>query len=636
MRYDPGPEICAVLFLITIAVHFFSRPRYPSDQNRFFTAFILIALADVLADIASAYAIEGGAATPAALNWFVNMLLYYCQITLAPLFLMYVLCITDTLHKKYLWHIVFTMLPYAATFICLTVNPVTGVYFYFDKAGVYRHGEQFMILYIGTAFYLALCAGFVIAKRKKIRPAEHRSILIFLSIIVISIIVQLFLPQYLLTGVALSLAVMMMYLTLQNPDDLLDALTGAFNRDSFFTYLTREIAQQKAYQIVAVDIDGMRSINSLFGVTVGDRAFAAAGEYLRRIAGGGRVFRIVGDSLAIVTHSEKDCVDLVHKISDRFDRVWQIDALSFKMSARICYTLNPAQCGAAGDVISILEHALSRVKRLDSGSIMEISEHLQRTFRRSAYVERLLRRALETEAIENWYQPIYCMETGRFSGMEALSRLRDEDGSIVMPGEFIPIAERTGLIGRLGELMIRKTCAFLKESGVMDVPGFEGVSVNLSPAECMEDSLVPKILSAVSEYGVPAKYICFEITETAATVSDGLPHKMDELLLHGFHFALDDFGTGFANYDAVVRLPFAAVKLDKSMLDNALFGGKGETIFSRSLDLINALGCTALVEGVEREEQAAFLKGLGVRYAQGFLYARPMPAEELMKAFGRE
>lgn len=633
MEYNAFFEMTAVLFIIIVAVHFFTRRRFNTRLNRFYGVFLIIGMVDILADVVSTYTIADAAAFPLWLNITVNQILFLCQVALAPMVYLYIMCMTGAIDNKQNRRlIILTIVPAAICFVLVALNPLHRLFFYFDENLVYSHGPGFLGLYTETIFYLVASACVLVSFRRKLRRVEYLTMMTFIGIIIVTIVVQAILPQLLLTGVALSIAIVMMYLTMQNPDDMLDTLTGAFNRNSFFTYIDAQIRSRSRFQLAAFDVNGMGVINELFGIAVGDRLLAEIGSYLCELGGSNKLFRSVGNSFVLVTHGEQQCLNAVAAARERFKRRWSVGEISLEIGASVCYSLTADECGDANEVKTLINEGITAAAA-DRSGVFEVTREMHERVKRMDKVEALLRRSLDEGAVELYLQPLYSLYDGRVSGAEALARLRDEEGNIVMPGEFVPIAERTGLVTRLGEQMTDKGCRYLKESGLADDPYFGELSVNLSVLECTDDALAGKVCATVERYGIPPSKLRFEITETTATLSERLPETMSKLTELGFSFALDDFGTGYANYDSIMRLPFSAAKFDKSMLDISGESDKGERLLLRTMEMMRSLGFDVVVEGVETEAQARMLASRGVNHVQGFYFARPVPAGEFAELF---
>lgn len=630
MQYNAMLEISALLFLVVIAWHFFTRKRCPSHRNTFFSISIIIGMLDLAADIASAYAITYSDRIAPWLNWLINMLLYLCQISLAPLLFLYTLCVISVLVKKYRWRIALSLVPTVVTIVLLLLNPTLHLFFYFDATGQYLHGPLFPYLYLSTIGYLLASFVIIAVYRRRIRRIEYFTMLVFTSLITISIVMQAFFPRTLVTGVALSLSLCMTYLTMQNPGDMLDPLTGVFDRASFFWHMDGLLKEHKPFQVSMLHIIDADNIENYLGAAAGSKLFKQIGAFLL-LQSTADCFRINDSTFCIVTYREEHAQQAEYRILNRFVLSWTIDRINLAVQVRGCRISGHAVFRDTDEMLSMMDQALPLAA--DGGAFVEIDGELYQRFARAMEVEHLLMRSLNERRVEIALQAIYNIQKGRIVGAEALARLRDDDGTIVMPGEFVPIAERTGMIVRLGEQVLEKACQYLADSGLLLSDQFENMCVNLSVVECVDASLVTKILSITNAYHIPARVLCFEITESAAAVSDTLPAKMDRLRQAGFRFSLDDFGSGYSNYDSIMRLPFGTVKMDRMMLNMSMKSKRSETILLRTIEMVKSLDLDVIVEGVENAEQADMLRSSGIRYVQGFYFFRPMPTDEFSDAF---
>lgn len=633
MQYNPFLEIGALPFLVVAAVQYFARPHHPSRQNRFFGVFAVLGFFDVSIDIASAFLIEASATVAPWINMTVHMTLYGCQVALAPMLLLYVLCLTDAVHRNTLWLIALALMPCFVTFGMLLSNPRTAAFFYFDAAGGYHHGDGFKWLYVGTVLYLLLSAVMLLLRRRRLRRIQFNVVMIYTCAIVGAMVLQTLFPNYQITGVLICVAICMMYITIENPDQMLDALSGAYNRRSFLLQTETLLKRKRRFQLIYIDPEDMRAVNRTFGVRSGDLAIAEIGKYLIHIAGTNRVFRLIGDSFVVITHNEEKAMQIVEHVGARFSECWKAGELPVQIRAHICYAFSAYRCASVGEIQELLDFALAKVRSEEVWTPYRVDEDARKRILRDKEIEVILRRSLELHTVEIALQPICSLADNAVRGAEALARLRDAQGRIVMPGEFVPIAERTGLVVQLGEQMIEKACAFLHEYALDQDPKFERICINLSPVECLDGSLQGKIERAAYHYGIRTGKLCFEITETAATASEKLPEVMRKLRQRGFCFSLDDFGTGYANYDAIMRLPFSVVKIDKSLLDISEESRRNNILFTRTIEMVRDLGYDVVVEGVEKVEQAEMLKQRNVAYAQGYYFSRPVTGAVFIRLF---
>ncbi len=228
------------------------------------------------------------------------------------------------------------------------------------------------------------------------------------------------------------------------------------------------------------------------------------------------------------------------------------------------------------------------------------------------------------------------MQDNRLHGAEALIRLHDPELGNLFPDEFIPIAEQIGLIDEVDDYVLREVCDFIR-SGVPKKYGMDCINVNLSVLQCMQPNFADHIAGIVEEYGIDKHMINFEITESiAASDYITLSRVVRTLKKQGFKFSMDDYGTGYSNMQSIFRLDFDIVKIDKSILWSAEKGQLGQIILDSSVRMIRQMRRKILVEGVETEYQLQILRDMGVDYAQGYLFSRPISKRDLIELLEKQ
>jgi EAL domain-containing protein (putative c-di-GMP-specific phosphodiesterase class I) len=240
-----------------------------------------------------------------------------------------------------------------------------------------------------------------------------------------------------------------------------------------------------------------------------------------------------------------------------------------------------------------------------------------------------LRRALERDEFRLFYQPKYDLASGHASGCEALLRWQHPERGLVSPAEFIPVLEETGLIVQVGEWVLQRACEDIRAWHAQGLPRVS-VAVNLSARQFRQSDLHARILRIVRAARVEPSLLELEITESQLMQDpDHAIAMLRSLSEAGIRIAIDDFGTGYSSLAYLTRFPVAALKIDRSFVAGVLSNEPDAAIVRTIVDMAKTLGFTVVAEGVEQQAQAAFLRGLGCDQAQGFLYARPMPAHEL-------
>ena len=630
--YEMRYELCALVFLVVLSAHFFLSPRFPSRTNQIFGIILGCAILDLSLDLLGSLLIENPGNSSVFFNLLVNGAFYMLQVIIPTLMLVYVIYASGRSYRRNKRMALF-LIPAALFLVLQLTNPVTRLIFYLEKvdgALLYYHGPLFPFLYINSGFYMLCTAIAVWQFRKDLTAQERRIILGFLGIVAVALLIQIWQPYLLLTGTAMTLSIILMMFTIQNPDDLVDTISGAFNYNALLLYLDDAIQRGKELHLIVVEVEGIESINRMTGLLHGNAYVAQVCSYFRELGGNDlRLFRVVSSRFLLSVDSEEEMRRIAAEVERRFTTVWQNGSDSFILSANVVSFRAPSAFHSPDEFVSFMDEVVALGSEKGRHYRLEDGEALLRQVRRRQAVEELLRAALRSgSGLSVYYQPIRTCESGSFDGAEILTRLRSEELGRVSPDEFIPVAEECGLAPQLDTYVIRRGCAFLH-----DHPGVGYLDINLSAANFYRDP-TEELCALVAEYGVEPERIRFEITETAsARYPETLREFMDKMIARGFRFALDDFGTGYANITQVNSLPLSEVKLDRSLLAE---GEKARALLGSLFSMFRQLGLPTVMEGVETEEQFEFATGQGADYIQGFYFARPMPESEYALLLGED
>ena len=294
--------------------------------------------------------------------------------------------------------------------------------------------------------------------------------------------------------------------------------------------------------------------------------------------------------------------------------------------------------GTAGETldqtIEKADTALYLAKKERNSAVLYTQE-MEKARTRDSIMEEDLRSALENRELELYYQPIYDVRQNCINQAEALLRWNHPELGQVSPMEFIPIAERTRLIIPITEWVLREACQKLAQWNALGINGMI-LSVNLSfmSFENRGDELTAFVKDSIQETGIDPASLKLEITESALMHdTDEMVKVFHELKRIGVRLALDDFGTGYSTFEYMKELPLDILKLDRSLITDILVSKRDQMIVSTIITIIHALGLEAVVEGVETEAQYALLKKYGADYIQGFLFSKPLPAEDFVEYF---
>lgn len=418
-----------------------------------------------------------------------------------------------------------------------------------------------------------------------------------------------------------------------------DALTGLPNRALLLDRLEVAMAQSRrigeTLAILFLDLDNMKAINDTFGHETGDRVLTAVASRLSKsVRASDTVARVGGDEflilLTVKDSSEAESVarKLLHTLSEPL--VVERDELY--VTSSIGVALHPAEGDSAAILIRRADEAMYRVKEAGGNSVQLSTRQARHSVGRLS-IEDQLRGAIERDEFVLHYQPQVHIEDRILSGAEALVRWQRPDGTLVSPSGFMTIAEQSGLITALGEIVLTKACeqmaAWQREGSAPPRLG-----VNVSARQFHQRDFVGLIERTLSQTGLSAQRLELEITETVAVQTS---ERSIEMLQHlrslGVSVAVDDFGTGQSSISYLKRFPVDTVKIDRTFVQDLVNGENDEWIITAVLMLANHLGLRTVAEGVETEQQSAFLRTHDCREIQGYLISEGLPADDFAERF---
>jgi diguanylate cyclase (GGDEF)-like protein/PAS domain S-box-containing protein len=431
-----------------------------------------------------------------------------------------------------------------------------------------------------------------------------------------------------------------------------DRLTGLANRAHFMEVLDRAIRARhgdsaQAFAVLFLDFDRFKLINDTYGHKAGDdllRQIAARlSECLRssdRIEErrdnlicrfGGDEFLVMLDGVGSVDQAAR----IAERVLNHLARPYTISGNEVYSTASIGIVTSEQCCTSAEDVVRNADVAMYEAKRLGRGCLVVFSEAMHTKLARNLTIESELRRVIGTPELRLVYQPIIDLSTGRMKSAEALLRWTHPTLGEIPPSEFIAVAEESGLIVAVGQRVVREACATLAEWRRTDPERApETVSVNVSLAEMsLGQRLLEQIEQVLATTGLPARCLQLEVTEREVMRNPaGALELMRALNRAGVRLAMDDFGTGTSSLAFLRDFPFDSIKIDRSFVNGVGENPEMLAVMHATITLIENLGMTSVAEGVELPSQAAILQSMGCRYAQGYLFSRPVRPEYLLEA----
>lgn len=417
-----------------------------------------------------------------------------------------------------------------------------------------------------------------------------------------------------------------------------DPLTDLPNRLLFRTQLEQALLRAGANRtrvgMLLVDIDGFRHVNDSLGHTVGDLALREVAKRLTALVRiDETVARISGDELALLIEADADidtrAAMMAERIGESLRKPFQVNDTEILMSASIGIAGYPEDGTDVSELLQNCDAALYQAREAGGNTYRHYARSLTDHARERVTLTSELNRAIERDELVLHYQPLVETATGRITGLEALVRWQHPERGMVFPDNFIRLAEETGLIIPLGAWVLRRACNQALEWGAAELP-FGRIAVNVSGIQVQRSDFTRTLASILHETGLDAARIELELTETIVMdLREDAPQLLGDLKRLGIALAMDDFGTGYSSLAYLKGLPFDTLKIDRSFISGLPDDVAGGAIVTAITTLCNDLAFEALAEGVETEAQRQFLLGVGCRRAQGYLFSRPVPPEEV-------
>ncbi|WHY78542.1 EAL domain-containing protein [Neobacillus sp. WH10] len=410
-----------------------------------------------------------------------------------------------------------------------------------------------------------------------------------------------------------------------------DSLTGLPNRNRFRNYLNEVLNRQQENKILAVlflDLDRFKIINDTKGHTVGDMILQKVADRLEMaVQNEGFVSRQGGDEFIILLEDiDKERASVVaQRILNEFSEPIEVYCQEFFVTPSIGISLYPNDGKDEETLLKNADTAMYQAKERGKNNFCFYSSNLNGLSIRKMELENGLRKALEQNQFTLHYQPQVSLETGELVGIEALIRWQHPEHGFIAPSEFIPLAEETGLIVPIGKWVIweaskqRKTW---ETAGLCDVP----IAVNVSVRQFEDEHLIEYISTLLEEVGLQANQLELEITESIMQNLENSTIILNKLKKRGVLLSIDDFGTGYSSLSYLKHLPIDKIKIDKSFVDDILYHSNQGIMVKTIIDMGVNFNFTVIAEGIETDEQLAFLKKNKCKIGQGNLFSKPIPA----------
>ncbi len=613
----------SLLVLAVLLVFYFLRPRLPNRLNKAFLVLIITDIATVLADVLATSADIHYQSLSVSLVSFLNLLYFAAFIARSLAFFRLIIVLLKLDHsgysgKKYLMYLVFLV-----SEVIVLSSPLTGAVYSVDSAG-YHRGPLYDVLAVNSFFFQIMGIILLVRFRRRVRRSTLISGLAYHAILIAGSTARILFPQYLIMNVFCLLAILVIFLSFQNPDLYITDRGPAFNTRAFTDWLDDPL-HRKGKRILGFAIRNYNDERSMYGGTQMDQGLNLIIMYLVKQFPQFLLFYLRGGNFAFAGADGADWEEIRRAITERFRSPWQAEGVDLYLSVTYVEIPLSGRTDTADRIVNTLIYALDEAGESRDIEQTLMTEETLEEINRQIEVKRWLDKALENDAVEVFLQPIVESGTNRAVAAEALARIRDDDGKLIAPGLFIPVAEKNGSINMLGEQVLRKVCAFIRTHSLQD-SGFRWINVNLSPIQCMHSNLPGLCSSILKEYGVPAAQIHLEITEESMINYVKQEQQIEDLLDIGFQISLDDYGSGFSNLHQVKKFSFSNIKLDMNIVWDYI--RDRDALLPALVQAFRQMGFSITAEGIETREMAEAMARIGCDYLQGYYFSKPLPMDE--------
>lgn len=631
-RWVLEPEYISCIVLAILLIYAFLQRFAPSPKQTVYRASLAVSILAILVNIGSVHCIEDPFRLSMSANYLVSALyfaltsLMIMSIVIAALMLIYEERYNSRGFRVVL--IIYGAL-YALMLALVLTNAQTSWLFQFAADGAYVRGPLNKIGFPMTVVCILCLIVCYLIERKRVNHAFTRILITLPPISVLLGLIQIMEPHVMLTGSASTIALLVLFINGQLQRLNTDQLTELATRDTFYRLLDKSVQQQRPFHVVIISLRNYKEINGRYGQRGGDAFLRAIGAELYRLHNA-VACRFTGVEFAVIMREQDAYEERFLQLKQRFERPWRADGAETLLSATFADIAYPEMVSDVNTLIASLEYATRIAKSRGPGTAVRFDKRMKSEFGRRNYIISQLEPAVREDRFYINFQPVYDMQERTLNGAEALVRLNEpESGRPISPGEFIPLAEETGIVVDIGWIVMEKVLRFLSEHPELPL---RWVSVNISAQQYQSEGFVERIARLLKQYRVNPRVLKLEITERVLIEDmERTKQIMKQLTDIGVGAGVDDFGTGYSNLSNIMLLPFEVIKIDKSYIDHILYDQYSFCLLETIIAGIRALGMLVLVEGVESAEQYRMIEWLNVDNIQGYYFSKPLPEDRFIE-----
>lgn len=629
-----GAQIVALILVLFVAIEFFQYRRLRILTTKLFEEYIIFSIIDIVLEILCIYAVYHADVFSMKMTRFLHQLYIFTMMLLS--FYIYVYIDIKCKVAKNYNVIQFTLR--AVPLVLGLVGVLYGdIFYHVSKEGLNTFGSMVNCTYAVVISYFLLCLISVLRSERRQKTSIRFDLVFALCTVFSLILLKFFIPQVTLVCLVVAITVLYVYIAFENSKEYTDKdIQRMFSRYSFDMSVRDLFAEKKQFYVVTFALQNVDAIKNNFSsktcLDCIEGAVKTIPDFKNR-----NLFRTFeyGFSFIIFEESEINEWASKYKVSDKSLAIPNVPiSPSFSVFAIEC----PKLCESLEELIPIMFFCRNQFDTQTDHSMMMVNLDTVNKKNYLQSVEKLVQKAVYEDGFYVVYQPIINTATGKCESAEALVRLKDTKTlGFISPEVFIPIVEKQGLIGKLGDQVFYKVCRYIRDAHLKE-RGIKYIEVNLSGLQISDPDIPYTLHQKVKSFGIDPSMINLEITETAMVQSGKVVlDNMEKLKGFGYKFSMDDFGTGYSNFHQIASIKYDLIKIDKSLIWPAFEDGniQAQTILFGCIKMMHTLGLSIVAEGIETASQAEDLRAHGVEFLQGYYYSKPIPEDEFLKFIER-
>lgn len=633
MAFSIKLEVVALVITIMLIMFHHDKRNRGNQRYQLFSLCLGISCNTMLLDIITSITLDPAVEVSFVLNYALNLLYFiFLHFTFSIMAIYAFYLMFEHISDKHCFHIASGIIVSVCIFFTLLsiTNPWTDLLFSLTPDGVYMRGPLNKLGYLAIGIELILLTVCYFRNFKLVSNSMHKLMKLLPPIVIGVTVIQILYPDTLLTGTYSALVNLIFFISFQSNRIGMDSLTGLPNRNTFFEEIALYKNKKKHLHLILIHLEHFDEINQKYGTARGDLFIYEIARFLEQNSPMYKAFRFSNTRFIMIGpwHDEISAHTFTQKLAKRFTKHWGNSKDNCYIPALFVHAEFTEPDYKNNHLIDLMEYTLHNTEKTEYSPIVFLDQTMRKQFSRRSYVLQELKTAIEENALQVYYQPLYNCKEERYASAECLLRLFDKNNTMISPGEFIPLAEKYDLMDAISRQLVEKVCMFLSKNRTLPL---QSVSINISGQQMCNLAFWKHVHDCLETYQVSAAQLNIEITERAIIEKPALvQNTMHYLLKQGVRFYLDDFGIGYSNLANMLSLPFDTVKLDSSLVKNITSDTKSAQTVALLIQMMHQAGFQVVAEGLETQQQVQVVKSLGVDSIQGFYYAKPMNETDLI------